>query len=589
MGFAALVSSLIALAFHTLGMRLAHVHPVRAGTAETGIHKIKHVIMIMQENRSFDTYFGTYPGADGIPMREGKPTVCVPDPEHGGCVAPYHNPKLVNGGGPHGVDASLTDIDGGRMDGFIAADEQSQEQSCAGVNVNNPACAEAAPAEVMGYHNGEEIPNYWAYAKSFVLQDHMFESDLGWSWPEHLYDVSAWSARCLIPADPMSCVSAPQSPESAPEFSKTGAEPNFPWTDLTYLLHKHAVSWGYYIYEGGEPDCVNDEAIACSPIPQNARTPQIWNPLPYFQDVREDGELQNIQSLTHFYEQAKSGTLPAVSWVVPNNKTSEHPPASVSTGQTYVTTLINAIMRSPDWSSTAIFLSWDDWGGFYDHVPPPRVDGSGYGLRVPGLVISPYARFGYIDHQTLSHDAYLKFIEDDFLEGERLNPKTDGRPDSRPDVRENARVLGNLVRDFNFAQPPAPPFLLPVHPAPWSLPTAFRLLDNGTARRQRPLRHGDQIIADVRCTVLCHLTVSGYVQMPGGGAAARLRVLTRHLTFRGRGTFTVRLAGAARRTLRARLAATGKPAHATLELTAVSVAPSPQTIDATLPVTLLPY
>ena len=103
-----------------------------------------------------------------------------------------------------------------------------------------------------------------------------------------------------------------------------------------------------------------------------------------------------------------------------------------------MTRLVNAVMRSPDWSSTAIFLAWDDWGGFYDHVDPPKVDGAGYGLRVPGIVISPYARRGYVDHQMLSFDAYAKFIEDDFLGGQRLDPKTDGRPDPRPDVRENA-------------------------------------------------------------------------------------------------------------------------------------------------------
>jgi len=108
----------------------------------------------------------------------------------------------------------------------------------------------------------------------------------------------------------------------------------------------------------------------------------------------------------------------------PKNTPSEQPQALVSTGQAYVTTLIDSIMRSPCWSSTAIFLSWDDWGGFYDHVVPPVIDGNGYGFRVPGLVISPYARPGYVDHQQLSHDAYLKFIEDDFLEGHRLNPAT---------------------------------------------------------------------------------------------------------------------------------------------------------------------
>ena len=112
-------------------------------------------------------------------------------------------------------------------------------------------------------------------------------------------------------------------------------------------------------------------------------------------------------------------------------------------------------MQGPDWNSTAIFLSWDDWGGFYDHVSPPKVDVNGYGLRVPGIVISPFARKGFIDHQTLSHDAYVKFIEDDFLNGERLDPRTDGRPDRRPTVRENVRILGDLRADFDFSSHPA--------------------------------------------------------------------------------------------------------------------------------------
>jgi len=136
----------------------------------------------------------------------------------------------------------------------------------------------------------------------------------------------------------------------------------------------------------------------------------------------------------------------------------------VHQGQAYVTALINAAMRSPDWDSTAIFLAWDDWGGFYDHVVPPRVDENGYGLRVPAIVISPYARRGYIDHQTLSSDAFLKFIEDDFLHGQRLDPRTDGRPDPRPDVREDVKVLGDLTADFDFGQQPRPTQVLPVHP-----------------------------------------------------------------------------------------------------------------------------
>ena len=127
---------------------------------------------------------------------------------------------------------------------------------------------------------------------------------------------------------------------------------------------------------------------------------------------------------------------------------------------------INDVMRGPDWKSTAIFLTWDDWGGFYDHVPPPQIDQNGYGIRVPGMVISPYAKRGFIDHQTLSHDAYLKFIEDDFLGGSRLDPKTDGRSDPRPTVRENAPVLGDLTADFDFDQQPRQPVVLSTSPRP---------------------------------------------------------------------------------------------------------------------------
>jgi phospholipase C len=180
--------------------------------------------------------------------------------------------------------------------------------------------------------------------------------------------------------------------------------------------------------------------------------------------VQQDHQLGNIQPLGDFYRAARKGTLAAVTWITPSQSVSEHPPALVTAGQTWVTRLINTIMQGPDWKSTAIFLAWDDWGGFYDHVKPRRVDGEGYGIRVPSLVISPYARQGYVDHQVLSSDAYLKFIEDDFLHGRRLNPRTDGRPDSRPDVRENVKILGNMVHDFDFEQKPRPPLILPLHP-----------------------------------------------------------------------------------------------------------------------------
>jgi phospholipase C len=424
------------------------------------IHKIKHVIVIMQENRSFDSYFGTYPGADGIPMQNGTPSVCVPDPTTGSCVRPYVDHADVNGGGPHGASNATADINGGTMNGFI---QQATSANKGCLNVLDPACTNSATPDVMGYHVQSDIPNYWTYAHDFVLQDHMFEPNASWSLPAHLFMVSEWSATCTQHNNPSTCKNALQGPQN-PDADKKPGGPIYAWTDLTYLMYKHGVSWGYYVVPGSEPDCENDSALTCAPVKQNSKTPGIWNPLPYFDTVKNDGQLGNIQPVTNFYTEAQAGSLPAVSWVVPSGEVSEHPPSPVSFGQSYVTSLINAVMRSPDWNSTAIFLAWDDWGGFYDHVVPPYVDINGYGLRVPGIVISPYAKQGYIDHQTLSFDAYDKFIEDDFLGGQRIDPASDGRPDPRPDVRENASILGNLIYDFDFSQPPRAPVLLPVHP-----------------------------------------------------------------------------------------------------------------------------
>ena len=461
--------------------------PTGSYIVPAGIHKIKHVIVIQQENRSFDSYFGTFPGADGIPMRNGKPAVCVHDPASGSCVAPYVDHSDVNGGGPHSAPNATADLDGGKMDGFIGQAE-SGRRGCS--DPTDPACSNSSAPDVMGYHTETDIPNYWTYAQDFALQDRMFEPNASWSLPSHLFLVSGWSAYCTQHNVPSSCVNALQTrpverPANAPAIyggqagptngtttnNKKGkattnatGQPIYAWTDLTDLLYRSHVSWGYYVVSGAEPDCENDAALTCPPIQQNSNTPGIWNPLPWFDTVKANNQLGNIQSVDKFYAAAKSGSLPAVSWVVPSASVSEHPPAPVSFGQSYVTSLINGVMSSPDWNSTAIFLAWDDWGGFYDHVVPPTVDENGYGLRVPSMVISPYAKAGYIDHQTLSFDAYDKFIEDDFLNGQRLDPATDGRPDPRPSVRENEKILGNLTADFNFNQASRPPVVLAVNP-----------------------------------------------------------------------------------------------------------------------------
>ena len=418
---------------------------------------IKHIVIIMQENRSFDSYFGTYPGANGIPMNNGVPTVCSPDSKTGECVKPYYNPNDINSGGPHSASSATKDIAGGQMNGFVAAFRNAQK-ACK--NPDTPGCAAGATPDVMGWHDARQIPNYWSYAQNFVLQDMMFEPNASWSLPAHLFMVSAWSARCSSAGDPMSCVNALDG-ASGLNVSKN----DYAWTDLTYLLYKNNVSWAYYLSNGSEPDC-EDDAMLCTSKPQSANVPGIWNPLPAFDTVKEDNQLGNIQQVNQFLAAAKAGTLPAVAWVVPDGQVSEHPPASIKTGPAYVTGLINAVMQGPDWNSTAIFLAWDDWGGFYDHVAPPHVDINGYGLRVPGLVISPYAKKGFIDNQTLSFDAYLKLIEDVFLGGQRLDPTTDGRPDPRPSVRENAPQLGDLLSDFDFSQARRAPLVLPVDPPP---------------------------------------------------------------------------------------------------------------------------
>ncbi len=430
--------------------------------ALSGMNKIQHIVVIMQENRSFDHYFGTFPGAHGIAMTDGVPDACIPTGVGTKCLRPYHDKGSLDAGGPHHFNDSKNDINGGAMDGFIkvamAATNRHQCQT-----LTDPECEPGTKiSDVMGYKDWHEIPNYWKYAKQFVLQDHMFEPVGSWSLPAHLFMVSGWSAICPT-HDPLSCKNAP----SQPYWQHNGLDPRpiYAWTDLTWLLHNAGVSWRYYVANGTPPDCPHEDFLCTPNTAQYPYTPSIWNPLPNFDTVQGNNQVGNVQYMKQFYKAAAAGTLPNVAWVVPSGRNSEHGPASlISDGQAFVTGVVNAIMESPNWSSTAIFISWDDWGGFYDHVVPPVVDGNGYGMRVPGLVISPYAKQGYIDSQTLSFDAYLKFIEDRFLGGARIDPLTDGRPDNRPTVREDLAILGTLMNDFDFSQVPRAPLILNPRP-----------------------------------------------------------------------------------------------------------------------------
>jgi phospholipase C len=264
-------------------------------------------------------------------MKDGQPTFCNTNPRTQSCDKPYHDDKDVNAGGPHGEANAKAAIDEGKMDGFVAEAVKGR-RGCK--DANDPACVNSAKNDVLGWHDAREIPNYWAYAQNFVLQDHMFQPDMAWSLPSHLFMVSGWSARCTEDAA-ISCTNQTDLPEYPPDFKppfyvpNTNPNPLYAWTDLTYLLHQRKVSWGYYVKAGDEPDC-RDDAADCPPKAQSARTPGIWNPLPFFSTVKKDDELGNIQDSSKFLDAARTGTLPSVSWVIPDNHDSEHPPNKAS-------------------------------------------------------------------------------------------------------------------------------------------------------------------------------------------------------------------------------------------------------------------
>jgi phospholipase C len=385
------------------------------------------------ENRSFDNLFGTYPGALGIPMdANGDPTVnCNPDPESGQCLLPYHDTSTVEMGGPHDPAAESRDLDGGQLDGFIKAAE-----------LGNGKYFDPEPDEVMAYHTCAEVPTYCSLASQGVLADNFFAATSSWSTMAHLFLVSGWSAACA--SGPMSCV-----PSNDVDIQSI-PPPDLAWTDITYLLHHDGISWAYYVYSPTDPLAQpagdgDDESAHPDTI---AQVPGIWNPLPLFDDVRNNGQTGNIQDGVNFEAAAAAGTLPAVSWVIPAWANSDHPQADLKNGQIWVAHEVAALRSSPDWPTTVLFIQWDEWGGFYDHVVPPVVDQLGYGFRSPMIMLSPFAHAGKVDHQLLSSDAELKFIEDVFLGSSRLDPTIDGRPDSRPSVREAYSALGDLRNDL---------------------------------------------------------------------------------------------------------------------------------------------
>ncbi len=248
----------------------------------------------------------------------------------------------------------------------------------------NPACVNTAIPDVMGYHVQSDIPNYWSYARDFVLQDHMYEPNASWSLPAHLFLVSEWSAFCTQHDNPSTCTNALQSPGEPPDFTGTNKHADLRLDGPHLPAPQRGVSWGYYVVPGHEPDCENDATVSCAPVAQNSENPRHMEPAcPTSTPSRTTVSSAIFNPSTTSMQLPRSGTLPAVSWVVPSGEVSEHPPSPVSFGADLCDESDQCCHGQPRLVSSAIFLAWDDWGGFYDHVTPPAVDVNGYGCACP--------------------------------------------------------------------------------------------------------------------------------------------------------------------------------------------------------------
>jgi len=316
-----------------------------AATASGGETGITHVLILMQENHSFDNYFGTYPAADGLPTDltvEGVP--------------PFHLPSAVSSNLPHSAGAVRRSVNGGRMDRFVSAEGST---------------------ETMGYYDSTDIPNYWSYARRFALADRFFSSFPGPTLPNHLFAVAAQS----------------------PGVDRNSARPpgtGFQFASLPDALDSAGISWKCYV---GQKDPGRFGAL---------------NPLAGFPSLMRGLGSRRIAPSGELFVDLRSGSLPAVAWIFPSPEESEHPLTDVGIGMWYVTAVANALMQSSSWQHTLLVITWDEYGGFYDHVAPPFRSGAMLGPRVPALVVSPYARIGYVDHQVYDFSSILRYVEDRF-------------------------------------------------------------------------------------------------------------------------------------------------------------------------------
>jgi phospholipase C len=315
----------------------------------------------------------------------------------------------------HSFDAAVTAIDSGKMDRFDLIHAGS---------INGDLLSYTQMLE-------EDIPNYFAYARNFALADRMFSSLTGPSFPNHLYTVGAQSGGAVsnpkgdtvwgCDADDRSTVQVMDE-----DGKRSQVFPCFDFQTLTDRLDAAAVSWKYYAPSKGEPG-------------------YIWSALDAIKHIRQTSSWdRNVLNDSQFVQDAANGRLPEVSWLVTGDA-SEHPPDSTCFGENWTVRQLNAIMEGPDWNSTAVFITWDDFGGFYDHVPPPDLDRFGLGPRVPLLIISPYAKPGFVSHTQYEFSSLLKFAETRF----KLAPLTD-----------RDRLANGLLDSFDFDQKPNSPLIL---------------------------------------------------------------------------------------------------------------------------------
>ncbi len=441
-------------ATHVTATRGASASPVTVAaplTLPAGFQKIKHIVFIIKENRSFDHYFGLFPGAVGASVGRTSSGELIPLR-----VAP----DQVSPDPAHSAQAAYVAYDHGRMDRFDLI----------------PGAVDLGVDNAYTQMRERDISDYWAYARRFTLDDHFFSTIMGPSLPNHLVTIAAQSAN--VNSNP-AFVNSPSYNDTswgcdAPAgtfvttLSPAGRQGRTaPCVDIATLadrLNAKRIAWRYY-------------------APPEHAAGYIWSTFDAIRHIRYGSQWRsNVVPWGLFETQVARGRLAPVTWLVTDAAHSEHPPASSCLGQDATVAEVNAIMRSPFWASTAIFVTWDDFGGFYDHVAPPQVNQLGLGPRVPTIVISPYARRGYVDHTPYDFTSLLRFVEERF----GLAPLT------ARDARGPA-----LANSFNMAAAPSQPVML----QPQQCPLIPGVGINGAARGKR----ADNVILLRGAPVIMHI------------------------------------------------------------------------------------